>query len=73
MIEMHYENHMMKEGHLDDSGIRLYFTKQLREHDLGLLMLGVNGAPDDIMIPAQTYELNLKTICYPQCTEVYIK
>ena len=64
---------MMKEGHLDDSGIRLYFTKDLREHDLGLLMLGVNGSPKDIMVPAQTDELNLKTICYPQCTEVFIR
>ena len=39
-LEMHYDNPLMLDNITDDSGVRLYLTKQLREHELGILTVG---------------------------------
>ena len=39
-LEIHYDNPSLKEGVLDSSGVRIYYSSQLREHDLGVLQLG---------------------------------
>ena len=72
MIEMHYENHKKENGRVDNSGLKLYFTKTYREHDLGLLMLGADGSTNSILLPAKTDSLTLRTLCYPECTQVNI-
>jgi hypothetical protein len=39
-LEIHYSNPLYLSGVLDSSGVRLYYTSQKREHDLGVLQLG---------------------------------
>ncbi|XP_019953089.2 DBH-like monooxygenase protein 2 homolog [Paralichthys olivaceus] len=40
-LEIHYNNVHLEAGRTDNSGLRLYYTAQLREHDVGILMTGV--------------------------------
>ncbi len=40
LLEMHYDNPLELDNIVDDSGMRLYFTKELRVNDLGLMILG---------------------------------
>ena len=39
-LEIHYDNSLQIPNVVDSSGVRLYYTTQLREHDLGVLELG---------------------------------
>ena len=39
-LEIHYDNPTLVPGVLDSSGVRVYYTSQLREHDLGVLSVG---------------------------------
>lgn len=72
LIEIHYDNPTIENGRFDSSGIRFYATPTLRKYDLGLLTFGVNGNQKSIQIPAQTDELKIKEICYPQCIDRFI-
>lgn len=69
---MHYDNPELKNDIVDKSGLRLYLTKQLRDHDLGLITLGTDGAPMSLQIPPQSNEFTYTSICYPQCTQVIV-
>ncbi|XP_043962058.1 DBH-like monooxygenase protein 2 homolog [Gambusia affinis] len=40
-LEIHYNNPQKKEGIIDSSGLRLYYTDKLRQHDVGILTTGV--------------------------------
>eukprot|EP00980_Cylindrotheca_fusiformis_P011682 scaffold2770_cov104-Cylindrotheca_fusiformis.AAC.3 len=40
MIETHYNNPNLDEGVIDSSGIRIYYSTETREHDMGVLSLG---------------------------------
>ncbi|XP_015227900.1 PREDICTED: DBH-like monooxygenase protein 2 homolog [Cyprinodon variegatus] len=40
-LEIHYNNPQEKEGITDSSGLRLYYTDKLRQHDVGVLTTGV--------------------------------
>ncbi|XP_068114999.1 putative DBH-like monooxygenase protein 2 [Hyperolius riggenbachi] len=51
-IEIHYSNFENKPGILDSSGIRVYYTAQLREHDGGVLMTGIFTFPAQFIPPA---------------------
>ena len=70
LVEIHYDNPDLKDDIVDDSGIKLYFTEELREHDIGLLILGTPGNPLDIHIPPNTNRIEVTSICYPECTDV---
>lgn len=70
MIEMHYDNPSLKPEIVDNSGVKLYFTEQLREHDLGVLLLGIDGNYLSLQIPPKTDDIEFSGICYPECTEV---
>ena len=72
---MHYDNPDLKTDIIDNSGVRFYFTEKLRKHDLGLLQLGAQGLGDwpmAIQIPPKANNLELKTACYPKCTEKFV-
>ncbi|XP_060948028.1 DBH-like monooxygenase protein 2 homolog [Limanda limanda] len=40
-LEIHYNNIHREAGRTDNSGLRLYYTAELREHDVGILSTGV--------------------------------
>jgi len=36
----HYDNPKREKGLIDNSGVRVYYTKHLREHDIGFMLVG---------------------------------
>lgn len=57
-------------GRTDSSGIRLYFTKDLRQHELGVLTLNSFQSSLSSVIPPESENQKLTSICYPECTNV---
>ncbi|XP_063289885.1 putative DBH-like monooxygenase protein 2 [Pelobates fuscus] len=50
-IEIHYSNFEEIEGIIDNSGIRILYTPELREHDSAILMVGVFTFPLQFIPP----------------------
>ncbi|CAL4175639.1 unnamed protein product, partial [Meganyctiphanes norvegica] len=67
MLNTHYDNPTMDKGVVDSSGMRIYHTDNLREHDAGLLTLGHNVKPQHIVPPGQVFT----TVghCSAECTQ----
>jgi len=40
MVEIHYDNPSMKTGEIDSSGVKIYYSNQMREHVAGLMVVG---------------------------------
>lgn len=58
MLEVHYDNPMRRQGIRDSSGLRLYYTPNLRMYDAGCLMLGSTVTPRMFIPPGQkAYEV----------------
>ncbi|KAM4636978.1 DBH-like monooxygenase protein 2 [Discoglossus pictus] len=51
-IEIHFSNFDLIEGLVDNSGIIMYYTPELREYDAGILMVGVFPFPVHFIPPA---------------------
>ena len=39
-IQMHYDNPVLLSGKVDNSGLRLHYSTELREHDAGVMQIG---------------------------------
>jgi len=39
---------------------------------LAILLLGIDGSPLSIQMPPQSNKIDIKTTCYPKCTEKFI-
>lgn len=55
---------------VDSSGLRLYFTPKLRQHELGILTVGTDTSFIDITIPPQIEGLKFTSNCHQECTSV---
>ncbi|XP_066941219.1 MOXD1 homolog 1-like [Macrobrachium rosenbergii] len=53
MMELHYENPNLRKGIVDNSGLRIYYTENLRPYDAGILMLGHTVSPMQLIPPGQ--------------------
>lgn len=54
---------------VDSSGIRLWYTHQLRKYDAGVMELGLEYT-DKMAIPPKQDSFTLTGYCLPQCTAV---
>ncbi|XP_078507306.1 putative DBH-like monooxygenase protein 2 [Lissotriton helveticus] len=61
-LEIHYNNIMLQSGRTDSSGIRLYYTPILREHDVGVLSTGIIARTFSF-IPPGAESFNLYSLC----------
>ncbi|XP_078510084.1 DBH-like monooxygenase protein 2 [Lissotriton helveticus] len=61
-LEIHYNNVMLQSGRTDSSGIRLYYTPLLREHDAGVLTTGIIPQAFSF-IPPGAESFNLYSLC----------
>lgn len=55
---------------LDNSGIRLYLTPNLRKDDIGVLTFGAGSSPWDLQMPPQINDIMFTSACYPECFDV---
>ncbi|XP_055353897.1 dopamine beta-hydroxylase-like [Paramacrobiotus metropolitanus] len=67
-IEMHYNNPEETAGRIDSSGIRFYYTTQLRPFDAGCIELGLEYTPK-MAIPPRMDHFQLSGNCIAGCTE----
>ena len=72
LLEMHYDNPALLDNIEDDSGVRIYFTRQLREFDLGLMTIGTGLDASNIQMPPKVDSITYNTICHPECTKKII-
>ncbi|RKO83244.1 PHM/PNGase F domain-containing protein [Blyttiomyces helicus] len=67
-LQVHYNNPNLDAGVVDSSGFRLYYTKQLRANDIGILTLGTGA----ISIPPGNASFeNPPGICPSSCTSTF--
>nr|XP_012142347.1 PREDICTED: tyramine beta-hydroxylase [Megachile rotundata] len=69
MLEVHYNNPELQDGHTDSSGIRFILTKSLRKYDAGVIELGLEYT-DKMAIPPQQEAFTLSGHCIQECTGV---
>ncbi|CAM9815198.1 unnamed protein product, partial [Ectocarpus fasciculatus] len=69
-VETHYNNPDGDAGEIDSSGVRVYFTEDMREMDMGVLTL---GDPNIDLIGTQLPEgkSSVEFDCPAACTETY--
>ena len=71
MAEIHYDNPSVKPGVVDSSGVRLYYTEQLRSSEAGLLNVGHDIAVTQMVPPGQT-DFVVNGLCHSSCTEQWL-
>ena len=64
---MHYNNPEKKSDWIDSSGLRMYYTSQLRAHDAGVLEIGLEYT-DKNSIPPQQSVFDVSGFCTAECT-----
>ncbi|GIY09662.1 tyramine beta-hydroxylase [Caerostris extrusa] len=69
MLEVHYNNPELKAGVIDSSGITLTYTPSLREHDAGVMELGLEYT-NKMAIPPRQPDFALTAYCVAECTRV---
>ena len=55
---------------VDSTTLDFIFTKKLRKHDLGILILSSVDGFLGIQIPPKMDEIKFTTTCYPDCSTV---
>ncbi|XP_066533882.1 DBH-like monooxygenase protein 2 homolog [Hoplias malabaricus] len=53
-LEIHYNNRNKASGHVDNSGLRFFYTAQLRQYDAAVLRTGLEVAPGYAIPPNAT-------------------
>jgi len=68
ILEIHYDNPNREAGHVDQSGVKIYFTRNLRQYDAGTLMLG-NIDTREGPIPPRLPFFHVESSCPSECTQ----
>ncbi|XP_046669183.1 dopamine beta-hydroxylase [Homalodisca vitripennis] len=71
MLEVHYNNPELREDWIDSSGLRVYVSPTLRQHDAGVIELGLEYI-DKMAIPPGQPHFPLSGYCISECTGVSI-
>ncbi|KAI1716514.1 DOMON domain-containing protein [Ditylenchus destructor] len=70
MIEIHYDNYALRDNLTDSSGIRITYTKNLRQHDAGIMEVGLIYS-DANSIPPQQSHFPITAHCPSDCTQKF--
>nr|XP_014352982.1 PREDICTED: DBH-like monooxygenase protein 1 [Latimeria chalumnae] len=68
MMEIHYDNPTHKQGLIDSSGLRLFYTSELKKYDAGVIETGVWVSLYH-MIPPRMFEFMSVGHCTSECLE----
>ncbi|CAF2373593.1 unnamed protein product [Rotaria sp. Silwood2] len=72
MVQMHYDNPKLTSDRRDNSGIRFYLGKELRQHDLGYLTFGADSSYTSIAIPPRADRFIVDSYCPANATKINI-
>lgn len=70
ILEVHYNNPDYVGGYTDNSGIRIHFTKKLRQYEADVLIIG-DPFTSFPVIPANSNEYELEAECKSECTQTF--
>ncbi|KAM9353609.1 DBH-like monooxygenase protein 2 homolog [Symphorus nematophorus] len=62
-LEIHYNNPNNEAGRTDSSGLRLYYTAELRQHDVGILFTGLAFDNTQYDIPPNATRFHTYGVC----------
>merc|ERR1712209_83872 len=65
-METHYDNPAVRSDFVDDSGLRIFLTSDLRQYDAGLLEMG-QTVDASLIVPPRTKEFWSTGYCTPDC------
>lgn len=71
-LQMHYDNPDGEEGFVDDSGMRVYYTEELRDMDAGVILLGdpfIQLDGEQLPVGKSRYDFS----CPSSCSEQYFE
>ncbi|XP_035692071.1 DBH-like monooxygenase protein 1 isoform X3 [Branchiostoma floridae] len=71
LMEVHYDNPEQKEGMTDNSGLRLLYTPELRQHDVGVLLVS-QSVDHALVIPPRAVEYNVDNFCHQECLDTFL-
>ncbi|CAF4624190.1 unnamed protein product [Rotaria sp. Silwood1] len=71
MVQMHYDNPKLTPYRRDNSGIRFYLGKELRQYDLGYLTFGADSSYAAIAIPPETDRFIIDSYCPAEATKYF--
>ncbi|XP_056150518.1 DBH-like monooxygenase protein 2 homolog [Lampris incognitus] len=73
-LEIHYNNPTSKAGRRDSSGLKLYYTAKLRQHDVNILMTGLLVAPyPHYQIPPGTAQFHTYGVCHTTAFSKFVE
>ncbi|XP_078593907.1 DBH-like monooxygenase protein 1 homolog [Branchiostoma floridae x Branchiostoma japonicum] len=72
MLQMHYDNPQMLPGLYDSSGLRLIYTPELRENEIGIFEVGMRLGKEHV-IPPGADSFTSAAFCDPQCLSQYLE
>ncbi|CAF3747867.1 unnamed protein product [Rotaria socialis] len=68
VLEVHFNNPSLKKGIIDQSGIRLYYTPELRKYDAGIMEVGLEYNEKN-SIPPRANQFRISGYCSRECTQ----
>lgn len=71
MLEMHYDNPEGIEGRTDSSGVKFYYTSNLRQYDAGMLSVGPSTDSFLVIPPKQESWISVG-YCPKECTQEHL-
>ncbi|XP_078694608.1 DBH-like monooxygenase protein 1 homolog [Branchiostoma floridae x Branchiostoma belcheri] len=72
LVEMHYDNPQLASGIRDSSGLRLTLTPELRDHDMGILEVGVLVNKHHVVPPSAEGFVSAG-FCNPNCLNAFLE
>ena len=67
VLEVHFNNPYLKKGIIDQSGIRIYYTPELRQYDAGIMEVGLEYNAKN-SIPPKIDAFRISGYCASECT-----
>ncbi|CAL1540451.1 unnamed protein product [Lymnaea stagnalis] len=68
IMETHYNNPDLRTDFVDNSGMRLYLTKQLRQHDAGIIEAGL-AVDMNLVVPPYESSFVMRGYCQSSCVD----
>eukprot|EP01084_Bolivina_argentea_P252419 423684_1 len=72
VYDVHYTNPQLRSDIIDSSGIRIWYTSQLRENNAAMLWPQIASNPKNIFIPPNIESIKYSAHCTSFCTEDYL-
>ncbi|CAH1253750.1 MOXD1 [Branchiostoma lanceolatum] len=71
LLEVHYDNPLLKEGVTDNSGLKFLYTPELRQYDAGILAV-TQSVDYSHIVPPYVDDFRTDTFCNQECLSAFI-